>query len=535
MITLKLKIKNISDNTFIQNKCTNYSYAFRGMYKMIDESSDINFINKFKKTFNLNDIEFRSLLNDVKSFKERDLKQKEKQIQKIKELNKDIDSITNKHKKFKLLNRLSYLNKTVNQSIVFGGRKLLSNITNECNKPIRDENKLKNLRLEFRRNRILPLFILGESNQKGNRFFDFNNLSKGDCVYKPQHGIKIKINFKFNKRQEEILNKLTELSSNNSLPVSVRLNNDFLYLIYDEEIVNGYGIDEVSRRKEVLNIKNRHLSKDLEKQTIKDCYKEYYQQQENKKLEGKIMNRSISIDINPTNIGYSILEKINDDYKIIHVGCFDYEKLSNKLNVSSDNVSQLAQNNKRKYEITIIIKELFKIAKHYKCSLFIMEELNIKDKDYGNKVSNRKIKNIWNRELIENIIQRRCNETGITLIKINPCYSSFIGNIQHPYGDSASASIEIGRRGLFKYNKGMFYPIISEKDLNTLELIFRNQRDVLSETVINWVQIYKTMIESLGNQVFQHRLRSMNAHANGYSFSMNSYKSRINSIIYTII
>jgi hypothetical protein len=61
------------DKTFIENKCNNYSYAFRRMYKMIDESSDVNFIIKFKNTFNLNDIEYRSLLNDVKSFKDRDL------------------------------------------------------------------------------------------------------------------------------------------------------------------------------------------------------------------------------------------------------------------------------------------------------------------------------------------------------------------------------------------------------------------------------------------------------------------------------
>jgi len=533
MITLKLYIKNISDVAFIQNKCNNYSYAFRRMYKMIDESSDVNFIIKFKKTFNLNDIEYRSLLNDVKSFKDRELKQKEKLLQKIKDISDNIDSITNKHKKFKLLNRLSYLNKSVNQNIVFGGRMILSNITSECNKLIRDEKRLKKLRLEFRKNRILPLFLMGEANQKGNRFFNFDNLSKGLCQYKPQHGIKIDIEFKFNKRQEVILNKLSELSDNNGLPISVRLNSNYLYLIYDEEIVNGYGIDVVSRRKEFIEIKNKHLSKDIEKQAIKDCYKKYYREQENRKLQDKIENRCISIDLNPTNIGYSVLDKVNDnDYKIIHVGCFNYEKLSNKLNLSSYDNNQLKQNNKRKYELTIIIKELFKMAKHYKCSSFIMEELNFKDKDYGNKETNRKIKNIWNRELLENTINRRCNEMGLTLIKVNPCYSSFIGNIQHPYGDAASASVEIGRRGLFKYNKGMFYPIISNKDIDTLDAIFTYRRDALCETVTDWVRIYKTLSESLGNQTFQHRLRSMNVHVNEHSFSMNSYRSRINSIFY---
>lgn len=533
MITLKLYITNISDNAFIKNKCVNYSYAFRRMYKMIDESSDANFINRFKETFNLNDIEFRSLLNDVKSYKDRNLKQKEKTIQKINEINKEIDTVANKHKKFKLLNRLSYLKKSINQDIVFGGRKLLKDITNECNKSLRDDIKLKTLRSEFSKKRVLPLFIIGEANSKGNRFFNFHNLAKGICIYKPQHGIKIDIEFKFNKRQEIILNQLSELSNNKEIPISVRLSNNFLYLIYDEEKVNGYGIDEVSRRKEVSDIKKNNLPKEFESKTIKDCYKKYYSEQENKKLEGKIKNRCISIDLNPTNIGYSILQKVKeDDYKIIHVGCFDYDKLSSKLNLSTYDNNQLKQNNKRKYELTIIIKELFRIANHYKCSSFIMEELNLENDDLGNKVSNRKVKNIWNRELLENIIKRRCKEQGISLIEVNPCYSSFIGNIQHPYGDSASASVEIGRRGLFQYITGMFFPQVNEKDLNTLDVIFDYHRDDLSDTDINWKRIYKTLRETLDNQSFQHRFRSMNIHSNEYSFSMNSYKSKVNSLTY---
>ena len=67
MITRKMKITYCSDFDFIKDKVKSYSYAMRLMCKMIDESSDNNFIAKFKTRFNLTDIEYRSLVADVKA------------------------------------------------------------------------------------------------------------------------------------------------------------------------------------------------------------------------------------------------------------------------------------------------------------------------------------------------------------------------------------------------------------------------------------------------------------------------------------
>ena len=80
--------------------------------------------------------------------------------------------------------------------------------------------------------------------------------------------------------------------------------------------------------------------------------------------------------------------------------------------------------------------------------MFVIEDLeNVQQQEKQNKETNRKVKNLWNKGLILNIIRRRCNENGIEFVEVNPCYSSFIGNIKYKYIDAINASIEIGRRG----------------------------------------------------------------------------------------
>ena len=55
------------------------------------------------------------------------------------------------------------------------------------------------------------------------------------------------------------------------------------------------------------------------------------------------------------------------------------------------------------------------------------------------------------------------------LIEVNPAYSSFIGNILYGSNstpDMIASSIEIGRRGYKKFQKGWFYLEFNVDDLN---------------------------------------------------------------------
>jgi IS605 OrfB family transposase len=182
----------------------------------------------------------------------------------------------------------------------------------------------------------------------------------------------------------------------------------------------------------IRDIKKQGYDKSYETILIKEKYKEYYDEQRNRKLHNKLSNRVFAVDINPEYIGFSVLDKRNNNIKVVKCGLISFKKLMNKTHKKSDSFESKYRNNKHKYEVTIVVKYLFKTLMHYRCSGFIIEDLFFKiDKD--NRLStevNRKIRNIWYRSLLLSCITRRCNENGVELIRVNPCYSSFIGNIQ---------------------------------------------------------------------------------------------------------
>ena len=532
MTTKKLYIKHCEEVGFIKEKQTNYSYAFRRLYKMLEESADENFICEFKKTFSLNDMEYCSLVSDVKSFKKREQEEwdsKKKTVEKLNEKLKD-DKLT-KRKRFKILRRIAKLSSGIGRESTFGGRYLQKCITRECNKKTRDSEKINRLKKEFNDNRILPFMIVGEANQKGNRFFDLCSLSEKVITYKPSRGIKIRIDVNIPKGWEKDLSKLSDMSKNKEIAVTVRLSDKYIHLTYDEEHLSGYSVDEVSRRASVKEIKLMHHPKEIESGLIKKVYNEFYDRQRECKIRGKLKNRCMAIDMNPTCVGFSITEfGANDTLKIIHKGLIDLSGICKKSGrKTSDDYSKYLCN-KRRYEVTVIVKKLFKIALQYKCSSFVIEDLSIEG-DLGRE-ANRKVWNVWNRELFVNCITRRCNENGIELIKVNPCYSSFIGNIQYAFADACNASIEIGRRGLMKYEVGGFYPHITEEDIHTLEAKFGDVVDCSTDA--DWVNIYKSLKSSFDNEEFSHRLRAgLDEVKTSYEvFSMNSSKSKVKIIIF---
>ena len=289
-------------------------------------------------------------------------------------------------------------------------------------------------------------------------------------------------------------------------------------------------------KREIKEIRKKDLADEELKRIVNECRIKYHREQENRMLVGKKANRYISIDMNPTNIGYVVFDVLKgDEVKIIEVGEFDMSLLAKRLGVASNHYKQLKQNDKRKYELTIVLKKIFNIANHYGCSRFVIEDLNIeyKDGEEFSKEANRKIKNLWNKDLTLQIIRRRCSVDGIKLIEVNPCYSSFIGNIQHPYEDAASAACEIGRRGSQQYiENGKFYPTVTDEDIDTLKRLFGS--DALCSTDCNWVEIYKSC-KSLfeKDSDFEHRFRTANVYCDTQTLRMQSRHSGVIHKVYT--
>jgi len=156
-------------------------------------------------------------------------------------------------------------------------------------------------------------------------------------------------------------------------------------------------------------------------------------------------NRYLGIDLNPDAIGVSILDNGN----VIHTQEFSLKPIFNKIlneKLSSDSNRMKYFQNKLKFETFQISKSIANLAKQFNCKSVFVEDLHFKGHDSKIKISNRKNKNLWKRELFINNLNKRLNIEGIKLYSVNPAYSSFIGNMIYDYTDPVNASIEIARR-----------------------------------------------------------------------------------------
>jgi len=446
MLTYKLKLKQ---NIEIDEYLKQYSSCFRVVFNNLELMSDKSFNDNLKINYPLLGWFIGCVKNDAETkYKQTQTFIKKKNVQ-ISEIEKIILTKTYKDKKhlYKLKNKLAYLKKSVNNKIVFGGRNLLQEVTKlkqEFNKTgnIETYNKYLSKKKEYNSKRILPIYSIGEQPQKSNRKFNFN-LNNDKMVFKPNAKTKIDLEFICSNKQQSVLNKLQE--NIGLMPISVRLDNKFVYISFDEEKLFNYEFKKLDYFKEIKNTTDKDIKKEI--------YKKYISEQKSRKLKDKVENRYCAVDLNPQYIGFNIVDK--EGFKIIHKEVIDLTKLGVKLRLSSNDPKQVSQNNKRKYEIAIVWKHIFDICKHYRVSNFIIEDLNFKDKPVNTegKEFNRKTKNLWHRTLTTQLITKYCNIYGINLIEVNPAYSSFIGNLTYSYFDPLSASLEICRRGITKYDK----------------------------------------------------------------------------------
>ena len=305
------------------------------------------------------------------------------------------------------------------KKIIFGGKSLMIKY---LKKLITKE--------EYSKAKLLPINIQGEACKKGNRLFNFD-LMNSRLTLKLSKKNHQEIEFyKPNKNQFRELSKIQELIEHKELTLTVSLNNDYIWLTFDESL---------------LNIQEKF--KDLKKARV------------------------LGIDLNPNYIGLSVLEfNKNDEFRVLHKQVFDLSNLNITSKKSSDDKYSKYLTNKRKFELIQICYEINKLMNYWKCSKLCIEDLNIKssDKKQGRKF-NRLCNNVWNRNLVVNKLKMLSVIYGYELVEVNPVYSSFIGNLL--YGsencpDMIASSIEIGRRGYKKFEKGWFYPIFNVDNLN---------------------------------------------------------------------
>ena len=282
---------------------------------------------------------------------------------------------------------------------------------------------------EFKTNRMLPITIQGEQLHKGNRLFVFD-FEENEITFKLSRTNHRTIKYKVpHKKIKNNLIRLQELIDNKQISITVSLTKSDMYLTFDESKITDYNF------------------KDLKK------------------------NRVLGIDMNPNYIGLSILEfDDKDDFKVLNKQVFDLTKLTQKTGKSSSDKKTKYLNTKRHHEIIQIAHDIVKLVDYWKCDKVVIEDLSIKSSDKGNgKHFNRLCNNVWNRNLFVNKLKSLSLLCNFSLVEVNPCYSSFIGNIvfgNENTPDMIASSIEIARRGYKKFEKSWFYPSIKDERID---------------------------------------------------------------------
>ena len=374
-----------------------------------------------------------------------------------------------------------------NKKIIFGGKKLfLDRIKNLVSK---EEFKLKKLR---------PLQIVGAANNKGNGKFQI--LSESEILFKPtkKDHFSLKL-INVGKNYQKKLKSLILAQEKCSTPITYKLDLEYIYITFDESKI------------EKVNIRP------------------------------KLKNRVFAVDLNPNYIGWSVVDwKSENSYKLIRSGLISLKLLNdyeNDLEVSSNSLKKKYITNKRKFEVIQIGYELVKLASHFRCEVFGIEDLRItsSDKSKGRKF-NRLCNNQWNRHLLVHILEKNCKLYQIYFQKVMANYSSFIGNLVYrdeKLPDPCLASIEIGRRAFEFYHQHILKDKNKEKNIIFDKL--ENVKDKIIESLEEFD--YSDTFENLSDLYYKLKKRKCN-----YRFSLEkalevhrkSFSSSKHSKSYTI-
>ena len=219
-----------------------------------------------------------------------------------------------------------------------------------------------------------------------------------------------------------------------------------------------------------------------------------------------IKNRVLGIDLNPDYIGYSISDISTNNEKVIDHGTFDLKEMQEKL-------TKKGFRNKFNYENIEICHELKKKFDYFKCEKVVIEDLKFDTKSLNNKNLNRKCKNQFNYSQVASKLKMLF---GAKLVEINPVYTSLIGNLKYNFHDPVNASLEIARRGNYKFIRGMFYPSISGLKLQW--------KQILSPQAKTW----KDISEQIKNSGLRYRVQLVDINVS--CFEWKSIRSKVKHI-----
>ena len=266
-------------------------------------------------------------------------------------------------------------------------------------------NKIKNTQ---------PILFTGTSNESfGNRKFKLDIFNK-QIIFKKRCKEHYLIKIITSNSRWKMLEKLQTYFEFNSTPITYKLDNDYIYITFDESIL-----------------------KEREHQFIE--------------------NRIAGLDLNPNYIAFTIRDFNNDFF--IHKSVYDLSKLNETYN-----------KNKKDHEVVEIANSISNLCKHYKVECVGIEKLTMNSKNHGKgRNLNRLLNNSWNRNKFINNLKKRLNILGIINQEVICAYSSTVGCLDFPEEtDSIAAALEISRRCYVFLNRY----IKKRKEFSDVDTIF---------------------------------------------------------------
>ena len=381
----------------------------------------------------------------------------------------------------------------VQKSVIFGSKKLF---LERCQHKISKE--------DFQEQKFIPLYIVGEKLHHGNRkvAIDLEN-NKILLKLNKQTQIELIIPKVSSNNHKLYLKKLDELTKINQLPLTFSINQEYIFLTFDELKLTG--IHEIKKKN----------------------------------------NRIMSLDLNPNYVGYSIINWVNKDkYKIVKTGMFSLLEINKKENKVRKNFKRFERNeqhqylkNKRNHEIVEVIKKLVNIAKSHNVESFSVEKLKISPKDHRRgKKYNRLCNNNWNKNLFRNQLVKRLKFYDIKFYEVLPQYSSFIGNLLFRslrLPDQILSSIEMNRRTFMFVGKFIKFDKSINRDDKILFPSFCSNKKVVSISLEeigynpNRTENWKDLYGKIKTLEIRYRVSLAEAKPPSSVFRLNSLKSLV--------
>lgn len=318
----------------------------------------------------------------------------------------------------------SEISKNRENKIIFGGKKLF--LERQVGKISKDEYKIRKLR---------PIQVVGATFNKGNCKFQI--ISKSEILFKPNAKEHFTLKLEcIGRNYEKKLEALKIAQDKKELPITYKLSKDYVYVSFDNSIIENYKFKKTQ----------------------------------------KLKNRIFAIDLNPNYIGWSVVDwKSENTHQTIKSGVIslktlnDYDNSLKDKGFSSASFERKYITNKRNNECIEIAYELCKLANHYRCEIFGLEDLNIKssDKNKGKRF-NKLCNNQWCRNRLVSTIEKLNDLYEIKTQKVMANFSSFEGNLiyrEEKLPDMCLSSIEIGRRAYEFYHQYILKDKNKEKNI----------------------------------------------------------------------